>query len=344
MLGTAQFLERLHRGGRWAYLWTAEGSRSTWYRVGKPLPALGRGAQNVFFGVHPTTDVPPANARGEAARPEGVRSQKVYVAAINCVFAEFDAHGPGESKEVLLARITGHATHAGGGIAFPPSVIVDSGGGYHCYWLLSEPFLIETEQDRERADRLQKGWVAYAGADASAKDLARMLRLPGTYNFKYTPPRLVYWVKYDLERTYPLAELEQAARASMPRRRTIRVRASGPHEQPTLADVAQAAAWLDRLAPWRCDEYEPWIEVGMALSGLGTVGLALWDLWSRRSARYEPGVCEEKWKTFTPGEGLTLRSLHYWADEDDLPPESAGDQELLHESAAAYAHPGAHSS
>ena len=113
--------------------------------------------------------------------------------------------------------------------------------------MLSEPFLIETEQDRERADRLQKGWVAYTGADASAKDLARMLRLPGTYNLKYAPPRLVYWVKYDLERTYSLAELEQAARASMPRRRAIRVRASGAHEQPTLADVAQAAAWLDNL-------------------------------------------------------------------------------------------------
>jgi hypothetical protein len=313
MPDTAQFLKRLHRGGEWAYLWTSEGRRSAWYPVGHPLPTLGRGARNIYFGLHPTMAIPPANTRGEAAKPEAVRSQKAYIAAVNCLFSEFDARPPERGKSVLRAHIAQ--------LDPQPSVIVDSGGGYHCYWLLEEPFRIKSGSDRRRIDALQKGWVSYTGGDGDAKDLTRMLRLPGTRNFKYTPPRPVRWVAHDLGQAYPLPELEAKARPFMPRKRTSR-QASAAGRTPTLRDVADAARWLDRLAAWRCDEYEPWVEVGMALSELGTVGLALWDLWSRKSDKYEPSVCTDKWDTFAPGEGLTLASLHYWAEEDDPQPEA----------------------
>ncbi len=55
----------------------------------------------------------------------------------------------------------------------------------------------------------------------------------------------------------------------------------------------------------------------MALSELGKVGLALREVWSQQSPNCEPGVCRGKWRTFTPGRGLTLGSLRYWADQDD---------------------------
>lgn len=85
-------------------------------------------------------------------------------------------------------------------------------------------------------------------------------------------------------------------------------------------DVEAARAWLARLAPWRCEDYDAdggWVGVGMALSQLGPAGLGLWDEWSRRSAKYTPGECERKWQTFTPGAGRRLGSLKYWADQDD---------------------------
>jgi hypothetical protein len=146
----------------------------------------------------------------------------------------------------------------------------------------------------------------------------------------------VRFVRCDLQRTFALSELAQLARPTMPRRR--RAHLPVPNEaEPSLDTVARAAHWLFRLAQWRCDEYEPWIEVGMALSQLGDVGLALWDLWSHGSAKYEPGVCQGKWSTFKPGEGLTLGSLAYWAEQDD---PAAGQFSLETRACADAVHPG----
>ncbi|MBI3960244.1 MAG: bifunctional DNA primase/polymerase [Chloroflexi bacterium] len=84
-------------------------------------------------------------------------------------------------------------------------------------------------------------------------------------------------------------------------------------------DLTRAAANLKRLRPGRADDYQTWVEVGMALSALGETGLGLWDDWSRQSGKYAPGGCEKKWRSFTPGDGLGLGSLARWADEDDPP-------------------------
>jgi hypothetical protein len=66
-----------------------------------------------------------------------------------------------------------------------PQLLIGSGGGYHAYWLVS--------------DRLGPQAIACAnrrlahilGADQGATDAARILRPPGTHNFKYEPPRNV---------------------------------------------------------------------------------------------------------------------------------------------------------
>jgi hypothetical protein len=176
----SRLLAHLHRGGAYSYWWTAEGRRSYWWPVGEPSP-LPTGRLNTYFGVHPVTEIPPANAKGEAKPSHAVRSQLGYIAAINCLFAEFDAKDFGDSKEATLAHIRR--------LAVSPSVIIDSGGGYHCYWLLMQSFVLDDDEARSRADRLQKAWVELVGGDNGARDLARVLRVPGTRNFKvdYAP-------------------------------------------------------------------------------------------------------------------------------------------------------------
>jgi hypothetical protein len=90
------------------------------------------------------------------------------------------------------------------------------------------------------------------------------------------------------------------------------VEATNEPEPKTLDDTALAADALRFLGVAYYDDYDPWLKVGFALYGLGTVGLGLWDQWSKPSTKYEPGACETKWKTMSPN-GVTLGSLFEWA-------------------------------
>lgn len=166
----ADLLNRLHHGGQYAYLWTNPGKRSTWFKVGDPLPTPADDEHDNYFSVHPT-----AVLKGEYER-----ATIPDVAAINCLFAEFDAKDFGNDKKKAKQHIQSLAIH--------PSIIIDSGGGFHTYWLLNEPFYFTLDHERERAKRVQAAWVSHVGADDGSKDLARVLRLPGTFNFKYLPP------------------------------------------------------------------------------------------------------------------------------------------------------------
>jgi hypothetical protein len=75
----------------------------------------------------------------------------------------------------------------------PPSLIVHSGGGLYGHWLFKEPYLITTPVEYDAIKQLSerfthtlvmagkhRGWTLDA-----LGDLARVLRPPGTINFKY---------------------------------------------------------------------------------------------------------------------------------------------------------------
>lgn len=71
----------------------------------------------------------------------------------------------------------------------PPSAIIASGGGYYPVWRLSEPFEIVTPSDRERYKNIGRRLDAALGShgyhvDATALDLARVIRPPGVVNQK----------------------------------------------------------------------------------------------------------------------------------------------------------------
>jgi len=88
----------------------------------------------------------------------------------------------------------------------PPSIIVRSGGGLHVYWLLREPVEVRDEATRLRA--ILRGLAFDLGGDLKAAEPARILRVPGTLNSKYDPPRPVTVETLDPERRYNLGEFE----------------------------------------------------------------------------------------------------------------------------------------
>ncbi len=172
---TRALLARLWRGGQAAYYWRLDLSTSTWF---DPSQIINPPADvNCYFGVHPAG----------APRGKHQRARIADVAVINCLFAEFDAAQYG-SLHAALVHINS--------LPIPPSILICSGGGYHAYWLLTEPVMV-TDANRDAIRRLQARWVALVGGDPNAKDLARVLRVPGTLNAKYNPPRPVEFVWVD---------------------------------------------------------------------------------------------------------------------------------------------------
>lgn len=194
-----EFLAYLHRGGAYAYLHYLPQRRSLWYAVGDDPgvdPVLAR--TNLYFSVHPCTQIPLANAHGEPRPPEWVRSQLWCIAAINCLFAEYDAKDYGNANAIME-----HIES----LPVAPSVLVASGGGVHAYWLLDTPWLITNDPRRVAAKHVQAEWVKVVGGDNGAHDLCRVLRVPGSWNYKYTPRREVEWLRIDLGTSYPLKVL-----------------------------------------------------------------------------------------------------------------------------------------
>ncbi|TCV86657.1 hypothetical protein [Sulfurirhabdus autotrophica] len=72
-----------------------------------------------------------------------------------------------------------------------PTHIVSSGGGLHIYWVLDN--VAESEMWLAYARRLKAITKAlkFLVDDSRTADIASVLRIPGTLNFKYDPPKLV---------------------------------------------------------------------------------------------------------------------------------------------------------
>lgn len=102
--------------------------------------------------------------------------------------------------------------------AYPvrPSIIIHSGHGLHCYWLLETPWMFSNDADRNDACEFMRGWQGIAKQAAAAMgltvdsthDLARVLRVPGTYNLKNDQRLLVTVermddVRYDVDALRP---------------------------------------------------------------------------------------------------------------------------------------------
>ncbi|MBK9944198.1 MAG: hypothetical protein IPP13_21570 [Kouleothrix sp.] len=200
---TREFLNYLHRGGKFAYYWALDEvetfigrdgqerkkRRSYWFNAGKPARIPQGVTAHIYFGVNPT------NERGGSFK----RVTNASVASLNCLFAEFDA------KDFDSMAATSAHVEA---LDPRPSIIVSSGGGLHAYWLLDEPYLID-DGNRQKAVKLLYGWVKRVGGD-DVKDLARVLRVPGTRNVKskYGPDfPMVHFTKRDMTCLYAIDEL-----------------------------------------------------------------------------------------------------------------------------------------
>lgn len=234
------FLRALWRGGNWAYYWAImpDGTKpALWFKAQQPpaVPAAWAGA-HVYMGVNTCAEHGNQGTRA-LARLDPAKPNSPPVALVQALIAEWDAKGFAQSKAAARAHVGGLCSR------LPrPSVVVDSGGGYQGYWLLAQPFALDTEEVRAAAINAQYAWVDLWGGDKSAKDIARVLRLPGGLNHKYDPPRPVVIVEADYSRRYSWDALLGCLPAPQP----VAVAVAQPVAVRSADGGSVPALWVER--------------------------------------------------------------------------------------------------
>ena len=140
------------------------------------LPATS----NCYFGVNPITG---------PARKNAGRGTADTVTRLSALFCDLDVK-PGACPTLDVAQAI--VAELGIILGTRPSALVESGGGLHAYWPV-------TDCDITQAGPLLKRWGRLVAAVAdkldvnvdNVYDLARMLRLPGSVNNKTGQPRPV---------------------------------------------------------------------------------------------------------------------------------------------------------
>lgn len=141
------------------------------------------------------------------------------------LWADVDAKKVG-SKPLALAALNAFPA--------PPHIVVDSGGGYHAYWLLTRPEPLDRAQEVMR-------WIAKSVDGDNVQDGARILRVPGTYNRKREPILIARYVSWAPRRPVRLSDLE--GQMPVPKERIAPMQRVRVDELPDwLAELVTAGA------------------------------------------------------------------------------------------------------
>jgi hypothetical protein len=142
------------------------------------------GSCDIYFNIHTLREkqVPHKDAAKAAAGETQVRVQRNMVEA-KCFFFDLDigdAAGKYASRNEALSALIKFVADT----QLPKPLVTSSGGGFHVYWLLSEP--MPTDEWRDHATRLRQLATHYGlKADPSrTTDSSSVLRVVGTKNWK----------------------------------------------------------------------------------------------------------------------------------------------------------------
>lgn len=248
-----QFIGRMWRHGTVATLnrkgKTGAVNNSQWLTP-EQLPSVALTSTNdLYFSTGTATQIPPTNASGKQCDDRYKRIQSAYLASVNALYTEFDF------KDFASAEAT--IEHVNN-LPHPPSIIINSGGGLHCYWLLDATHHCPDESSRERLKVCISAFVRANGGDTGAKDLARVLRVPDTLNTKYTPPRFVSFVRCDYTLEYQFDTLEAWALSQCPpapappKRERVAIPTTATSDKAT----ARAVKYFNVMLARRCDELQ----------------------------------------------------------------------------------------
>lgn len=184
-------------------LWTARDKRSRWvtgsHEAGEVLDGISPDT-DLYYGVCLQDHTAALQERrlrnrNDQATLDYARGYASTAAVMPGLWLDLDIAGPGHEK-VGLPKSQIDADRILSALPMDPTWIVETGGGTHVYWLWREPWVLESDEEREEAAALIRGWQQTAIDRAtelgfvvdSTHDLSRVLRPVGTINSKYGSP------------------------------------------------------------------------------------------------------------------------------------------------------------
>jgi hypothetical protein len=90
----------------------------------------------------------------------------------------------------------------------PASLVIGTGGGLHCYWLFHEAEAATPEMVA-RVEAALRRLADHLGGDPQCAEISRLMRVPGTVNYKREVPVAVRVLQDQPAARYELAELEE---------------------------------------------------------------------------------------------------------------------------------------
>jgi hypothetical protein len=209
-----------------------EGIYSRWYSLDTPESVINEDLKeaekyHVWFSV----------CSRRTGLSEKTRGKEADITGMPCVWADFDYASPtgAHAKKGLPSKAQVEDSIMA--LAFGPSVIINSGYGYHCYWKFTDPWFFDPGHFHD-AKTYSENFQTYLRSQIpfkidSTADLPRMLRYPGTNNWKDPQQERPVLIVADKGPQYARGEIAKlwGASVSVP---------SLPQERPTKGGAASA--------------------------------------------------------------------------------------------------------
>jgi hypothetical protein len=274
----------------------------------KLLDPAGNGFTfQTFHDKRPGTKPELARVVESPAQPELLQLH-AHGAGIYITVNETDSKGR-KLENIKRIRAVWQEDDGGFDSEFPlaPSMVVEtSPGRRHRYWLVSDDWPAD-EKGRADFAAVMERMVESYGSDKNAKDITRVLRLPGFLHRKNGSPHLVHIIEAS-ERRYSRADII----AAFPPVERQKKQESQREWKPRGDDDQRIR---DALFCISADDRDVWLQIGMALKDrFGDSGRSLWDEWSRRSDKNNERDQDKTWKSLKRS-GITIATLFHHAKQ-----------------------------
>jgi Domain of unknown function (DUF927) len=209
-------------------LWGRMGNKGELSSALKQAEALNREGYGVYFA--------PCLRKGKRGKAESA-------ALVPALWVDIDCDGDAHQRDQNLMALQGFDP--------APSFILDSGGGWHGYWLLDKPLQLQSDADRQKIAGILCGLFAALGGDPEyVKTVAGIMRLPDSVNTK--PERggvVVTVIESHPDRRYPLDTLtwleSQPQQTSFDGLKVVTLNGNGHHPLPPRTETYLASGATD---------------------------------------------------------------------------------------------------